>query len=94
MEVYLDKELCFFEEIKMVPYLQCIHLYMRKKKSNWYKISSGIKKKPIPRMWQNSYRSSSTTFTFNIHMYTNIIMDLITVQYAYTIKHKSKIVVV
>lgn len=31
MEVYLDKELCFFEEIKMVPCLQCIHLYMRKK---------------------------------------------------------------
>lgn len=55
MEVYLDKELCFFEEIKMVPYLQCIHLYMRKKNQIDTKFHQELKKKPIPRMWQNSY---------------------------------------
>lgn len=70
MEVYLDKELCFFEEIKMVPCLQCIHLYMRKKISIWYKISSGIKKNnpsDVAKFLQIKFN--------NIHMYTNIIMD-------------------
>lgn len=71
MEVYLDKKLCFFEEIKMVPCLQCIHLYMQKK--NIKLIKNFIRKKnknnpsDVAKFLQIKFN--------NIHIYTNIIMD-------------------
>lgn len=71
MEVYLDKELCFFEEIKMVPCLQCIHLYMRKKNIKLVKNFNRNKKKPNP---SDVAKFLQIKFN-NIHMYTNIIMD-------------------
>lgn len=71
MEVYLDKELCFFEEIKMVPCLQCIHLYMRKKKikliQNFIRNLKKTNPSDVAKFLQIKFN--------NIHMYTNIIMD-------------------
>lgn len=70
MEVYLDKELCFFEEIKMVPCLQCIHLYMRKK----YQIDKKFHQKKTKNNPSDVAKFLQIKFN-NIHIYTNIIMD-------------------